>query len=141
MSQRKRKVELPAITPVISDLAGMLALSVRQPWAERIMAGTKTSEYRFQATKTRGRILIYAGLGRFSPDEEAEIADECGLTIDALDALPRGVIVGSVELFDCTETTGAEFEWHLRNPQRFAEPIKPMRRANSVWFHPFSDSE
>lgn len=40
----------------------MRALSIRQPHAEAILRGTKTTEYRSKATKIRGR--IYASLGR-----------------------------------------------------------------------------
>lgn len=36
------------------------ALSVRQPFAEQIMCGTKKIEYRSMPTKLRGRVYIYA---------------------------------------------------------------------------------
>ena len=125
-------------TPSPSSLAGMLALSVRQPWAELIIAGRKTIEYRSQPTAIRGRVLIYASLGRYSPERDADIADEWNLDLADIDAMPRGLIVGSVELANCTESDFGEFEWHLLNPVRFREPIKPERRANPVWFKPFN---
>src|SRR4051795_5225478 len=37
-----------------------LALSVRQPYAEQIMRGTKVIEYRSVPTHVRGRVYIYA---------------------------------------------------------------------------------
>lgn len=40
----------------------MLALSVRQPYAEYIMRRTKRVEYRTIRTNIRGRIYIYASL-------------------------------------------------------------------------------
>ena len=106
-----------------------LALSVRQPWAELIMRGAKTVEERSRPTRIRGRICIYASLGRYRRDEEAEWADE--LKID-IDALPRGVIIGTVEIFDCDGC-----EWCLRLPERLPVPIAPLRHPCPVWFRPF----
>jgi predicted transcriptional regulator len=40
------------------------ALSVRQPFAEQIMLGTKKIEYRSMKTNIRGRVYIYASLSR-----------------------------------------------------------------------------
>ena len=102
----------------------MRALSVRQPYADQIMRGTKQIEYRSRPTKIRGRIYIYASLTpAFSNGED----------------LPLGVIIGSVELFDCTKGPRG-YEWHLRNPKRLATPTqtnKREREAQPVWFYPF----
>lgn len=118
----------------------MLALSMRQPWAELLMQnrkdhgehdefGTVNVEYRSRATKVRGRIYIYASLGRGNKHEENEWG-EC-FDLD-MDSLPRGVIVGTVDLVGCDDDM-----WYLRDPQRLSEPVKPKRRANPVWFYPF----
>jgi hypothetical protein len=107
-----------------------LALSVRQPWAELIMRGLKPIEERSRPTHVRGRIYIYASLGRYPRAEEAEWAEEYG--IDDIDGLPRGVIVGTVEHFDCYGD-----EWRLRLPERVARPLKPERRPQPVWWRPF----
>ena len=40
------------------------ALSIRQPWAELNLRGDKTVESRSQITKIRGRVYIYAALGK-----------------------------------------------------------------------------
>jgi hypothetical protein len=53
------------------------ALSIRQPWAELILRGDKTVEYRSQPTKIRGRIYIYAAQGKSDADE-AELEEELG---------------------------------------------------------------
>ena len=114
---------------------GTLALSVRQPWAELILRGDKKSEQRGQPTNIRGRIYIYAGLKHYDRDEEADWADEFNLDIDGL---PRGVIVGSVELADCRRGDAGEgFDWVLKNPIRAKDLIKPTRRPNPVWFRPW----
>ena len=61
----------------------------------------------------RGGILIYASLGRYSTEDEADLLVEYGIEDVSCDDLPRGVLVGSVELFD---SDGGD--WHLRNPLR-----------------------
>jgi hypothetical protein len=106
-----------------------LALSITQPFAELIMLGKKRVEFRSQPTHVRGRVYIYASLGRFSQKDERELTQESGLDVALL---PRGVIVGSVELIGCNG--GA---WRLRHPERLARPLKPQRRPRPVWFRPF----
>src|SRR5215472_1457845 len=65
-----RPGSLAAETAVTLDavyrLAGMKALSVRQPWAWLIVNGYKPVENRNWLTKFRGRLLIHAGQ-RFDP--------------------------------------------------------------------------
>ncbi len=114
------------------EVAKMRGLSIRQPFAEAILRGTKTTEYRSGPTNIRGRILIYASLGRYDAEEEADLMSEFDITDVAVDDLPRGVIIGSVELYDSDDG-----EWHLRNPQRAVECVAPVNRANPVWFYPF----
>ena len=110
----------------------MRALSIRQPFAEAIIRGTKTCELRSGPTSIRGRILIYASQSRYAPEDESQMAHEYGLKDVEPDDLPRGVIVGSVELYD---SEGGE--WLLRNPQRAAKTVEPLNRPNPVWFYPF----
>lgn len=108
------------------------ALSIRQPHAEAIMRGVKQTEYRSTSTKTRGRILIYAGLSRYSDDEEQEMLEDYDMTGVDSDALPRGVIIGSVDLYDSEEG-----DWHLRDPIPASEPIAPIAHPQPIWFRPF----
>src|SRR3954463_15042995 len=108
----------------------MKALSFRQPWAELVLRGIKTVEARPMQTSKRGeRVYVYAGLQRIEPEEEARIAAEFDIDVDAL---PRGVILGSVEIVGCeplksshsqdacfrvARRTGG-FAWHLARPRR-----------------------
>jgi predicted transcriptional regulator len=92
------------------------ALSIRQPLSELILRGKKKNEYRSRLTHIRGRVYLYAGKKvatvRGFPDEEAQ-------------ALPRGVIVGSVEIVGCHWDKKEEcFAWELANPRRYREPLK-----------------
>ena len=102
----------------------MRALSIRQPFAEQILVGKKRVEYRTLKTNIRERVYIYAGL---------QLADG---EPDPKKALPMGVIVGTVEIVDCTGKKG-DYSWHLRNPRRLSRPRKPERRPMPVWFKPF----
>jgi len=110
-------------------------LSVRQPWAELILRGSKDVEYRSQPTNIRGRVYIYASLTKtvLALDEKNEIEEELGTNIGDL---ATGLVVGTVEIADCTGSDG-DFEWHLVNPIRLDEPIKPLEHPQPVWFHPF----
>lgn len=113
------------------------ALSIRQPHAEAIMRGIKKIEYRSLRTQIRGRVQIYASLGRFSQMKEAALLSEkYKMTDVAIDDLPRGVLIGTVEVSDCT-FDGVEFNWHLRNPERATQFLKPKKQPQPVWFKPF----
>src|SRR5687768_9096019 len=103
------------------------ALSIRQPHAEAIMRGVKTTEYRSAATKIRGRIYIYASLGRYSKDEEADMMAQYGIDDVSCDDLPRGVIIGSVDLHDCDEG-----DWHVKEPKRAKALRKPVNHPQPV---------
>jgi ASCH domain len=62
--------------------SALRALSVRQPWAELILRGEKTIEYRSQPTKVRGKIYIYASATRYDPSEEEEFQADLDFPID-----------------------------------------------------------
>jgi len=110
----------------------VLALSVRQPHAEAIMRGVKKIEYRSSPTQVRGRIHIYASLGRYTAAKESELMAGYGINDMACDDLPRGVLLGTVELFACDGG-----EWHLRNPERDEVLPKPAKQPQPVWFCPY----
>lgn len=112
------------------------ALSIRQPHAEAIMRGIKKIEYRNMATKIRGRVQVYASLGRYSDELEAEMLEEYRIKDVSCDDLPRGVLIGTVEISDCTEDYG-EFHWHLKKPKRATRLLKPKKQPQPVWFNPF----
>ncbi len=94
------------------------------------MRGIKTAEQRSRATKIRGRIHIYAALGR-DPQDEADCEADYGIDVDSL---PRGVIVGTVELYGCEGD-----EWQLRLPERAKKLRKPDNHPMPVWFTPFKN--
>ena len=96
------------------------------------MRGIKKVEYRSSATRIRERIYIYASLSRYAAGDEEEMMDEYSLTDITCDELPRGMLIGTVELYDCDGG-----EWYLRNPERAKRSRKPKNKAQPVWFNPF----
>lgn len=126
----------------------MLALGIQQPWAELILRGVKTVEVRSQDTKIRGRIYLYASR-RLSDIPEARKAIRAH-DLD-VDSLPRGVLVGTVEIVAsarCTTDDAApagiagsylkdRYGWHLRRPQAFDVPLEVRFLPYGVWFYPF----
>jgi hypothetical protein len=119
----------------------MRALSVRQPWAELILDGRKTIECRSRPTRITGRVWIYASRGR---------ADRAPRGAPVyIDALPRGLLIGSVEIVGCRRlrrgdsaaacfsVSTDDFAWLLADPQRLAIPIPPERHPQPMFFYPF----
>ncbi|MGH9835609.1 MAG: ASCH domain-containing protein [Blastocatellia bacterium] len=82
----------------------MRALSVRQPYAEQIMRGVKKIEFRSFPTNIRERIYIYASL------TPGELQDWKAMKLSPGD-LPTGVLIGTVEIVDCTEKSDG-YKWH-----------------------------
>jgi len=107
------------------------AFSVHQPFAEQIMLGTKKFEYRSMKTKRRARVYVYASL-RNDLHAYEEMGKEPG-------DFPNGVIVGTVEIVDCTLSPGWGYKWHLANPKRLQKPLKPDNKGQPVWFIPFKE--
>ena len=107
----------------------MRALSIKQPNAEQILRGKKKIEYRRRPTHIRGRVYIYASLKPEAVDAWEEINLRPG-------DLPTGVLVGTVEIKDCTGEPG-EYEWHLAKPERLKRKLKPKKHPQPAWFYPF----
>src|SRR5262249_50502135 len=82
------------------------ALTVRQPWANKIVSGEKTVECRSRSTAHRGLLGIHASKNR---------CPEC--------AGPYGAIVGTVRLVHCYQNALGQWCWVLEDAQRLAEPI------------------
>jgi hypothetical protein len=117
----------------------VIALSVKQPWAQLIVSGKKDVENRSWRTNYRGRVLIHAGV---TPEcitlfEQAlalmPIRVEVGSRLDltdprSMDIWPRGAIVGAVTIVDCVLASdspwfGGAFGWVLKDAVAFPEPI------------------
>lgn len=87
----------------------MKCLSLIQPWASLIMVGEKRIETRSWATSHRGPLAIHASAGKpkyarefCQLPEVLEILESHGLTWETL---PRGVVIGTVEVLVCSGTS------------------------------------
>ncbi len=118
----------------------MKALSIRQPWAWMILHGGKDIENREWPTRFRGRVLIHASKGMTRDEWEIawEFAHNSGAGAKAsemsltCDNIPRGGIVGSVEIVDCVMHSDSRwfcgsYGFVLRNP--IVLPFQPCRGA------------
>ena len=120
----------------------MRALSIRQPYAELILRGIKTIEYRSRRTRIIGeRFYIYAskGTGQLAIGTGAESALTPTLSHPRKlerEQLPTGVIVGSAIITGCERNNG-QYQWHLSDVKRLKRPRKPKRMPQPVWFTPF----
>src|SRR5262245_45423562 len=141
----------------------MRALSIRQPFAELILRGVKTVEYRSRPTRIIGqRFWIYACKGTRAPlrgeRKRPIIADnivpeaappwmiELANALRLFDLeLPTGMIVGSAMISRCTPPAAADdkrlttdlYQWHLTDVERLSRPKRPRNPPQPVWFQPF----
>lgn len=101
------------------------ALSVRQPWAYAILHLGKNVENRSWRTNHRGKLWIHAS-ATMGPDERREARN---LRLDPT-KLPKGQIVGLVEVEDCVCKAKSKWahpgmwHWILKNPRALKKPIE-----------------
>jgi hypothetical protein len=126
----------------------MIALGVRQPWAELILRCIKTIEVRSTETTIRGPIYIYASKKLADILAAETAARKYDLNPDAL---PKGVVVGTVEIVDCTPCRARDaaaacvprqylkkrFAWHLEKSKRLEELLTVRFLPYGVWFYPW----
>ncbi len=140
-------------TSALFDNTSSLALSVRQPYAELILRGIKTVEYRSRATRIVGeRFHLYAAGKKWNganakpiwsrdlstagepPPWMLELADALRLFSHEL---PTGVIVGSAVIEKVDQRDDGMFQWHLVEVERAKTFRKPKQHPQPVWFEPF----
>jgi hypothetical protein len=111
------------------------AISIRQPFVELILRGSKRKEFRSRPTRVRGPVYIYASL---KPNGHIPSWRKLGLLSEPL---PMGVIVGTVEIVDCKPVTDGGYAWILKNPLRLRKHLKPKNQPQpSFWFPVFRNS-
>jgi hypothetical protein len=110
------------------------AISIRQPWAEEILQGTKEYEYRTTACRILNeRVYVYAS--RKVQEEERLRFEELGLKPGSL---PTGVLVGTIEFECCTGVPG-DYKWKIANPKRLKPCLQPTGKPQPIWFYPFEN--
>lgn len=127
----------------------MRCLSIRQPWAWLIVrpdltgvqraaataAGEiKDIENRNWATRVRGRTLVHAAKGMTRDEYEAAVnfaVVHCGVqTLPPPEALPRGGIVGAVDIVDCIAQSSSRWfvgTYGFRLENSAPLPFAPLR--------------
>ncbi len=129
----------------MTDMKPFKAITVRQPYASLIMGNApdiiqeqageysqpKDCENRSWKTSHRGFLLIHAGMQFYAPG----MVHHYGI-VHSLDKtfrdLPRGVILGSVELITCIApgkylsewSRKGMWSWLLKDPIPFVTPIR-----------------
>ena len=104
----------------------MKALSIRHPWIDLILAGTKTIEIRTWATRYRGPLLLHASAGYGISERDASA--RFGLGRPAPETL--GAIVGVATLIDCR---------HVRPEDWAGAALPPLE--GKLWAWVFTDPE
>lgn len=140
-----------------ADRSGVRALSIRQPFAELILRGIKTVEYRSRPTKIVGeRFWIYASKTPVRMDEPRiwstdlavaappawliELAEQVRLIAPGTE-LPTGVLVGSAVIDRVSPAEPNDgtacYRWHLRDVETATTLRRPTRHPQPSWFQPF----
>ena len=130
----------------------MKTLSIRQPWASLIIKGFKDVENRSWRTSIRGEIAVHASASKTEDNWDDAIITASMIqtitfseaekwlieTIGEFDKLPRGAILGTVEIADCKRERMSP--WHfdenwgfyLQNPKELKKPI-PAKGKLGFW--------
>jgi len=98
----------------------MMALSVKQPWADLIVEGVKDIENRTWSTNRRGRLLIHASK-KWDDGDYAELFGKKEQCV-------YGAIIGIASLVDCVAHHHSDwfegpYGFVLKNARKFRDPI------------------
>lgn len=109
---------------------GPRAISIRQPYVEMILRGTKVEEYRSHRTLVRGEVYLYAGLKAGDDSEWQRMGMHPG-------DLPTGKIVGTVEIKDCRRDDAHDcYAYVLENPKRLEQHRTPTNQPQPCFWRP-----
>ena len=90
----------------------MKAISIKQPWASKILKGEKTIETRTWKTKYRGQILLCAS--------KIPKSDISGMAFATADLIDIKIMTKEDEEAACCEIYPRAYSWFLEN-------VKPIR--------------
>ena len=110
----------------------MRTLTVKQPYAQAIVLGHKTREYRSWATAHRDYLLIHAGKSRDSMGEAGDYPDI------PPDAYVFGALVGCCRVEACYRYAGG-WAWALVDAFEFDRPL-PMSGNVGLWSVPLTEA-
>jgi len=114
------------------------AITVKPVWAWAIIYAGKNIENRSWRTHIRGSVAIHASknLTRSEYEESKKrLPRRWRKKLPAYEDLPRGVIIGAVELVDCvTESKSPWFEGDYGFVLKNQRPIKPIPCTGALGF-------
>jgi len=90
-------------------------LSVKQPYTDMILSGSKKEEFRSWPTVFTGELCIHASK---KPDKKAMKK----YNLDP-NKFTYGCVLGTVEVIGVKKYGIRDYGWQLKNPKRFKEPI------------------
>ena len=107
------------------------AISIRQPYVEQIFRRIKWREYRSRPTRIRERVFIYAALKpAIWPQEWRKVRKHPG-------DLPRGGILGTVEIVDCRfDRRTGNYAYVLRGARRFRRRRRAVNQPTPCFWRP-----
>ncbi len=132
-----------------APLPNHLAFGIQQPWAELILRGIKTIEVRRLPVRPGGPIYLYASQQLSKATYAIEAAQKYGLDTESL---PRGVLVGTIEVAACRPTTPDDSKaacvpeefllrmnaWVIGTATRLDPPEPILNPPFGMWFYPFA---
>ncbi|MBO4965935.1 MAG: ASCH domain-containing protein [Muribaculaceae bacterium] len=122
----------------------MKALTIKQPWADLIIAGVKDIENRRWKTSYRGRVLIHTSKSPCSRGDLdayplSALSENINLDKYAPGRFTNGAIIGSVDIVDCVMNHPSEwaekgvYNWVLANPKKYDSPICNVKGMLGLW--------
>ena len=114
----------PGASPAIERPVTARVISVRIPWAWRIVAGLQTVEERRWKPSWRGVLWIHAS-------KDSDLSAPAELWPPARQ-LASSAIIGHVTLADVEGRPGA-WRWMLASPYQLAEPVTGVQGHPGLW--------
>ena len=102
------------------------AISIHAPFAYAICMGLKDEEYRTQATKIRGWILIHSSQSKASDQYFIDYGIDNAI-------VKRGAIIGACKLTDCIGSPG-DYAYCLERPILFEQALEGVRGQQSIFW-------
>lgn len=91
----------------------------------------KVLEYRSTPINVRDHLYVYAGL------QQGGTTTQLKQTGKTFEQLPKGAIVGSVEITDCIyDEKNACYAYKLANPKRLRKFLKPINQPSPRFWRP-----
>ena len=109
-----------------------IALSVRQPYANAILDGTKPEEYR-----SKRCLILHRPIYLYATKIPGDL-DSFKFYNTPAHTLVYGHLIGIIEFSHCYfHQEYDRYAWVIRSVTRLIEPIKPTGRPQPTWFAPF----